>query len=150
VLGSGLEELSAAAERLATERDAHFKSLRAALQQLAALWATQLVSAAPVMGNGVRIVSQLLRGAHPELLLPLATEIAKNERTIALLVLGESGQLVCAQHPAAGKDLGAVLKSLLAAHPGKGGGSKYFVRAKLADASHSAAALELAKRLMGA
>jgi alanyl-tRNA synthetase len=77
--------------------------------------------------------------------LPLATEIAKNERTVALLVLQESGQLVFAQHPTAGKDLGAVLKNVLAAHPGKGGGNKDFVRAKLGDPGTSAAALELAK-----
>jgi hypothetical protein len=43
-----------------------------------------------------------------------------------------------------------VLKSVLAAHPGKGGGNKDFVRAKLADAKSSAAALELAKSLAGA
>jgi len=147
-LGCALDELPATVERLGAERDAHFKSLRAALQQLAALWAVQLASTAPSAANGVRVASLLLRGAHPELLLPLATEIAKNERTVALLVLQESGQLVFAQHPTAGKDLGAVLKSVLAAHPGKGGGSKDFVRAKLADPGTSAAALELAKSLV--
>jgi alanyl-tRNA synthetase len=147
LLGCALEELPAAVGRLAAERDANFKSLRSALQQLATLWAAQLASTAPAAANGVRIASLLLRGAHPELLLPLATEIAKNERTIALLVLEESGQVVFAQHPSAGKDLGVVLKSVLAAHPGKGGGNKDFVRAKLADPSSSAAALELAKNL---
>jgi len=96
------------------------------------------------------VVPMLLQGAHPELLLPLATEIAKNERTVALLILEESGQFVFAQHPGAGKDLGAVLKSVLAAHAGKGGGSKDFVRAKLADAVNSAAAMELAKNLVEA
>ena len=149
-LGCALNELPAAAERLAAERNANFKSLRAALQQLATLWATQLASTAPAAANGVRVAALLLRGAHPELLLPLATEIAKNERTIALLVLEESGQLVFAQHPAAGKDLAAVLKSVLAAHAGNGGGSKDFVRAKLVDPGSSAAALELAKSLVGA
>jgi alanyl-tRNA synthetase len=150
LLGCALDELPVAAERLAAERDANFKSLRAALQQLATLWAAQLASTAPAGANGLRIVSLVLRGMHPELLLPLATEIAKNEQTIALLVLEESGQLVFAQHPASGKDLGAVLKSVLAAHPGKGGGNKDFVRAKLADPGTSAAALELAKSLAAA
>jgi alanyl-tRNA synthetase len=146
-LGCAVEELPLAVERLAAERDANFKSLRAALQQLATVWAAQLVSGGSVGANGVRIVSLLLKDAHPELLQPLATEIAKNERTVALLALGESGQLVFAQHPASGKDLGAVLKSVLAAHPGKGGGSKDFVRAKLADPRSASAALELAKNL---
>jgi alanyl-tRNA synthetase len=147
-LSCALDDLPLAVERLTAERDANFKSLRAALQQLATAWAAQLASSAPTAANGVRIASLLLQGAHPELLQPLATEVAKNERTVALLVLEESGQLVFAQHPTAGKDLGAVLKSVLVAHPGKGGGSKDFVRAKLADPRASGAALELAKRLI--
>jgi alanyl-tRNA synthetase len=150
LLNCALDELPAAAERLAAERDSHFKSLRSALQQLATLWGAQLASAAPSAANGLRVASLVLHGAHPELLLPLATEIAKNERTVALLVLEESGQLVFAQHPSAGKDLGAVLRSVLAAHPGKGGGNKDFVRAKLADPGSSSAALELAKSLIAA
>jgi len=147
-LGCALGELPAAMERLAAERDANFKSLRAALQQLATVWGSQLASSAPVGANGVRVVSMLLQGTHTELLQPLATEIAKNERTVALLILEETGQLVFAQHPGAGKDLGAVLKSVLAAHAGKGGGSKDFVRAKLADAGAGGAALELARSLI--
>src|SRR6202049_1316398 len=150
LLGCALDELPAATERLAAERDANFKSLRSALQQLATLWAAQLASTAPSAANGVRIASLVWRGAHPELLLPLATEIAKNERTVALLVLEESGQLVFAQHPSAGKHLGAVLKIVWAAHPGKGGGNKDFVRAKLADPGSSAAVLEIAKSLVAA
>jgi len=149
-LGCALEELPAAVERLAAERDGNFKSLRAALQQLATVWGTQLASSAPAGANGVRVVSMVLQGTHPELLQPLATEIAKSERTVALLVLQESGQVVFAQHPGAVMDLGAVLKSVLAAHPGKGGGNKDFVRAKLADPGSSAAALELAKSLASA
>jgi alanyl-tRNA synthetase len=139
-------ELPAAVERITAERDANFKSLKAALQQLAAVWGAQLASSAPAGANGVRVVPMLLRGTHPELLQPLATEIAKSERTVALLILEETGQLVFAQHPGAGKDLGAVLKSVLAAHAGKGGGSKDFVRAKLAEAGAAEAALELSKR----
>jgi alanyl-tRNA synthetase len=147
-LSCAVQELPEAVEKLAAERDANFKSLRAALQQLATVWAAQLAATAPRTANGVRIASQLLQGAHPELLQPLATEIAKHERTVALLVLEESGQLVFAQHPTVGKDLGAVLKSVLAVHPGKGGGSRDFVRAKLADPRASAAALEQARSLI--
>lgn len=149
-LGCAAQELPEAVEKLAAERDANFKSLRAALQQLAAVWGSQLACSASVGANGVRVVSLALQGTHPELLQPLATEIAKNERTVALLILEESGQLVFAQHPGVGKDLGAVLKIVLAAHAGKGGGSKDFVRAKLADAGASVAALELAKCLVAA
>ena len=146
-MSCAVEELPASVDKLAAERDAHFKSLRTALQQLAEAKAAQLFVAAPAGTNGIRLVARVLRDVHPELLLPLATEIAKNERAIALLALEESGQLVFAQHPSAGKDLSAVLKKTLAMHPGKGGGSKDFVRAKLMDPRASAGAVELAKEL---
>src|SRR5258706_9510746 len=83
-LGCALDELPSAVERLGAERDAHFKSLRAALQQLAVLWAPPLASTAPSAANGARVASLFFRGAQPELLLPLATEIWKNERIGAL------------------------------------------------------------------
>ena len=135
-------------DRLMAERDAHFKNLKAALQELAGAKAAQMVSGAAVLEDGTRVVEAVLREVPPELLLPLATEIARTERTVALLALGETGQLAFAKHPGVGKDLAALLKTLLAAHPGKGGGSRDFVRAKLADAMASEPAIELARRLL--
>jgi len=75
--------------------------------------------------------------------------LAKTERTIALLVHKETGQLVFAQHSSAGKDLANILKKVLADVPGKGGGTRDFVRAKLADPARSVEALEAAKKLLG-
>ena len=146
-LTCAVSELPAALDRVTAERDAHFKSLRAALQQLAEARAARMYAAAPAM-NGTRVIAELLQGVHPELLLPLATEIVRNEGAVGLLALAESGQLVFGQHPSAGKDLGDVLKKVLARFPGKGGGNKDFVRAKLADAADSAAALEMAKGIL--
>lgn len=141
------EESLAAVEKAFTERDANFKALRGALQQLAEARA-ELLAAAAIEEGGVCIVSEVLRDAHPELLLPLATELAKKERTIALLALEVSGQLVFAQHTSAGKDLAALLKQVFATFPGKGGGTRDFVRAKLIEASAAAAAVALARKLL--
>jgi hypothetical protein len=59
--------------------------------------------------------------------------------------------LVFAQHAATGKkDMAAILKAVLAAHSGKGGGNKDFVRAKLADVAASPAVLDFAKSLASA
>ncbi len=146
-LGCAVEDLPAHIEKLVAERDMQFKSLRAALQQLAEARAAQLVAAASPGTNGMRLVASVLQGVQPDLLIPLATEIAKYQNSVALLVLEESGRLVFAQHPCAGKDMAAILKAVLACHPGKGGGNKDFVRAKLADAAASPAALGLAKTL---
>jgi hypothetical protein len=49
---------------------------------------------------------------------------------------------------AAAADLSAVLKQVLATIPGKGGGTRDFVRAKLTDGRWSSAALTLAMQLV--
>jgi alanyl-tRNA synthetase len=142
------EEATAAIDKASAERDAHFKSLRGALQQLADARAKLLVAASAQRPDGMRLIAQLLREENPELLLPLASELAKNEKTIALLIHELTGQVVFAQQPSAGKDLAAVLKRVLATIAGKGGGTRDFVRAKLVDPSMSSAALELASRFV--
>jgi len=141
-------EISAAIAKSAAERDGYFKSLRSALQQLAEARTKLLLAGTGPGANGIRIVAEMLREENGELLLPLATEIAKNEKTIALVVHGGTGQLAFAQHASAGKDLNAILKQVLATVPGKGGGTKDFVRAKLADGAQAPVAVELATRLL--
>ena len=142
------EEALAAVDKIAAERDAHFKSLRAAIQQLAEARARLLVAAAEPAADGTRLICELVREESPELLLPLATELAKNEKTVALLVHESSGQVVFAQSPGAGRDLPMLLKQVLATYSGKGGGTRDFVRAKLSDPSHSRAALAAACKLL--
>ena len=146
-LSCASEEIPAAIDKGAAERDANFKALRAAMQQLGEARAKLLVQECAPGPSGIRVVAKLMNDESSELLLPLATEIAKNERAVALLIHGETGLVVLAQHPSAGNDLNAVLKQMLGEVPGKGGGTKDFVRAKLMDPSKGAAALELAKKL---
>ena len=142
------EDLAAAIDKASAERDANFKTLRGVIQQLAEAQAALHISSAAEGPGGLRVIAELLREVPSELLLPLATEIAKKEKTIALLFAEESGQLVLAQHPSAGKDLQSALKEINASFPCKGGGTKDFVRAKLADPANSAAALARAKSLV--
>jgi len=142
------EEALSAIAKSSAERDVHFKNLRAALQQLAEARAKLLVGGATSTPDGMRLVSQLLRDENPDLLLPLATELAKHASTIALLIHEATGQLVFAQSPGGGKDLQAILKQVLATIPGKGGGTRDFVRAKLLDPSTSHAALVLATKFV--
>jgi len=144
------EDLPAAVEKLMAERDEHHKGLRTVLQQLAEVRGLAAIQAATPSAGGLQIVAEVLRDVHAELALPLATEVAKNEKTVALLIHEESGQIVFAQHPSSGKDLQAILKQVLAKTPGKGGGSRDFVRAQLSDARRSVEALEMAKKLLDA
>jgi alanyl-tRNA synthetase len=138
----------AAIGKLTAERDAHFKGLRSTLQQLAAVLSKAMLSEVGPAANGLRIVARVLREVHPELLLPLATELAKHEKAVALLVHEETGQIVFARHASAEIDLAAILKQVLAATPGKGGGSRDFVRARLADPARSGETLKLARKLL--
>lgn len=142
------EEAQAAIEKLIAERDASYKSLRTSLQQHAVDRTLLLLAAAETGNDGVRCVAALLEEESAELLLPLATELAKNEKTVALLAHESTGQLVFAQAPGGSKDLGAILKQVFAAIPGKGGGTRDFVRAKLLDPNHSNGALTLAKQFV--
>jgi len=142
------EEALAAIAKAGTERDAYFKSLRAAMQQLAEARAALMIRETATGANGLRVIMELLREESAELLLALATELARNEKTVALLVHEPTGQLVFAQHASSGKDLAAVLKKVTAAVPGKGGGNKDFVRAKLIEAGRAVEALELARKLV--
>ena len=142
------EDLAPAVEKALTEREAHFKDLRGVLQELAEARAALLVSRAAVSAKGARVVAELLRDSHPDLLLPLATEMARHEGAVGILILEESGQFVLAQHPAAKHNLASVLQEMFAAYPGKGGGTSDFIRAKLAEPRESAQALALAKKLL--
>jgi len=147
-LSSAPEDLVPAVEKALTEREAHFKDLRAALQELAEARAALLVSAAPLSAKGARIVAQLLRDSHPDLLLPLATEVARHDGAVVMLILEQSGQFVLAQHAAVKQNLAAVLQHIFASYPGKGGGTGDFIRAKLADPREAPQALALAKKLL--
>jgi alanyl-tRNA synthetase len=142
------DDTLSAVEKASAERDSNRKSLQDTLQQLAEARARVMVSAASEGADGVRVIAEVLKGAHPDLLLLLATEIARTEKTIALLIMEESGQMVFAQNAAAAKNLQELLKKVAAEFPAKGGGTKDFVRAKLADPSHSAAALALSTKLI--
>jgi alanyl-tRNA synthetase len=77
-----------------------------------------------------------------------ATQLAKADKTIALLGRSACGHLIFAQHPSAGKDMNALLKQVFAKFEGKGGGTRDFARGKLSDAAQAGKAVALAERLV--
>jgi alanyl-tRNA synthetase len=139
------EDILASVEKSTAERDANFRNLREIAQQFAAARAALLIAATPAGAGGLHVIAELLPGSQSELLLPLATGIAKTDKHVALIIAQTSGQLVFAQHASVGHDMQALLKLLSAAFAAKGGGTKNFVRARLEDPANSAAALELVK-----
>lgn len=142
------EDVPAAAQRAVSERDAHFKSVRALQQRLAEADAAAVLQTASADANGMRIITRVFgEETQAEYVNSLATQLAKAERTIALFGRNACGHLIFAQHPTAGKDMGALLKHVLAQFPGKGGGTRDFVRGKLADPTQAEKAVALAEQL---
>jgi alanyl-tRNA synthetase len=139
------EEVVAAAERALSERDANFKRTRALLERLAEIEAGQAVREAAAGTDGLRIVHRVFEDVEPEFLGYFATEVAKTEKSIALLARLGCGHTLFAQHPTAGKDMNALLKQVLAKVGGKGGGTRDFARGRLDDAAQAEKALALAR-----
>jgi alanyl-tRNA synthetase len=142
------EELVAASERALSERDANFRRTRGLLQRLAEIEAGQAVRDAAAGTDGLRIVQQVFEDVEAEFLGYFATEVAKTEKSIALLARLGCGHMIFAQHPAAGQDMNAVLKQVLAKVGGKGGGTRDFARGRLDDAAQAAKAVALAKEFL--
>ena len=148
-LGCAPDDVPASVHRAMSERDSHFKNVRVLLQRVAEVDAAAALQSAEMNGNGMRVVVQVF-GEETELeyLNGFATQLAKAEKTIALLAKSAGGDLIFAQHPIAGKDMNALLKHVLAHFPGKGGGTRDFARGKLADGTQAEKAVAFAaKRL---
>src|ERR1700688_4951820 len=80
------QEALAAAERVVTERDAHFKSARASIQKLAEMDARAYLQEVEFGPDGLRIVAKLFEVDPPEYVQGFAREAAQAENTVALLV----------------------------------------------------------------
>jgi alanyl-tRNA synthetase len=138
------QEAVTAAERVAAERDAHFKSARASIQKLAESDAQAYLQQVPVGADGLRVVAKLFEGEPAEYVQSFAREVAQAENTVALLVRGEDGQIFLSQHPTAKKDMNALLAEALKHVAGKGGGSRDSARGRLADPQRASEFLSIA------
>ena len=126
-------EAIATAERVIAERDAHFKSARAAMERLAAIDAQAAIDETGPEPGGMRIVSRLFNDVAPEYVQIFAREAANDEKTVALTVRAECGHVFFSQHPSAGKEMNTLLTEGLKTVGGKGGGTRDSARGKLAD-----------------
>jgi alanyl-tRNA synthetase len=147
-LGCAPEELVRAAERTLSERDANFKRTRALLERVAEIEAAEAVLEATPGSDGIRLIHRVFMDVDSEFQGQFATHVAKAERSIALLAGLGSGDMLFAQHPAAGKDMNAALKQVLSKLGGKGGGTRDFARGRLEDPAQAEKALALAKDML--
>ncbi|MGA2428958.1 MAG: alanyl-tRNA editing protein [Candidatus Acidiferrum sp.] len=150
-LGCAYDEVADSAGRVVSDRDGRFKEYRGVLQRLAEAEATLALQAIPVGPDGLRVVARAFReDAQAEYLGHFASQLAKSDRTIALLSRTPCGHLFFAQHPSAGRDMNALLKQVLQQLGGKGGGTRDFARGRLSDAAKGETALVLGRELVAA
>src|ERR1700676_1889734 len=142
------DDLAAAAQRVVNERDAHFKSARRWLLQLAEAEAKAAVQSTPAGANGLHVVSRVFREAPAEFARVFAAELAKNEKTVALVARTECGHVFFSQDPSAQRDMAALLKQVLDKVGGKGGGTAESARGKLAEPGNAQQAIDEALRLV--
>jgi alanyl-tRNA synthetase len=148
-LNCATDDVVEATERVLTERDAHFKNARATLQRLAESEAALQLQATPPGPDGTRLIARVFSAdVPPEYLGQFAAQIAKSEKTIALLAAAAGGHLIFAQHTSAGQDMNSVLKQILQKIGGKGGGTPDFARGRLDDAAQGEKALDDARELL--
>jgi alanyl-tRNA synthetase len=148
MLNCAPDDVLTAAKRLTAERDAHFVALRAALQRLAATEAATAVQIRSNRSEGPLVTERIIADSPAEYLGLFAAALVKHENVIALLAGAESGDVVFAQHPSAGRDMAVLLKRVLAEVGGKGGGGRDFARGKILDLAGVSRAIELARRLL--
>jgi alanyl-tRNA synthetase len=148
-LSCAYDEVPDAAGRAVSERDAHFKDVRDMLQPLAEAEATLALQAVPPSPDGRRIISRAFpEDVHSEYLGHFAAQLAKSDKTIALLAGLSGGHLIFAQHPDAGADMNALLKQVLQQLGGKGGGTRDFARGRLSEPAKGEIALTLGRELL--
>jgi len=148
-LGCAPEDVPASVQRAISERDSNFKAVKSLLQRVAEADAAAALQSAKPDGNGLRVIARTFdETSQPEYLNHFATQLAKAEKTVALLGRFACGHLIFAQHPAAGKDMNALLKQVFAQFAGKGGGTRDFARGKLNEAAQAQKAVALAERLI--
>jgi alanyl-tRNA synthetase len=150
-LGCAYEEVADSTARVVSERDAGFKEHRGLLQRLAEAEATLALQSTPTAADEVRIVSRIFpEGTQSDYLSHFASQIAKSDMTIALLVALPQGHILFAQHPSMGSDMNALLKRVLEQLGGKGGGTRDFARGRLSDPVNAESAIALGRELLAA
>jgi alanyl-tRNA synthetase len=147
-LGCAPEELVAGVERAISEREVNFKRTRALVERLAEIEAAQAVRDATPDASGGRVIQRVFEDVEPEFLGAFATNIAKTERSVALLARLGCGHVFFAQHPTVGADMNALLKQVMAKVGGKGGGTRDFARGRLDDPNKAEEALALAREIL--
>jgi alanyl-tRNA synthetase len=148
-LNCSVAETVSAAERVVAERDVYFKSARASNEKLAAVDAQSALQTTEIGVDGIRVIVRVFRGVSPEYVQSFAREVAKADKTVALIARSECGHVFFMQHANVGRDMNALLAETFGQVGGKGGGSRDSAGGRLADPQRAAEALQHAVSRLG-
>jgi alanyl-tRNA synthetase len=135
------------ARRLHEEAKAAAKAQQKLLEELADLHAREWVRNAPDV-NGSRTITRVVADRDVAFTKMLAQKIAANGALALLANTVGPPTLIFAQRQAGRFNMGEIMKQVLAASGGRGGGSKDFAQGGLGPGSTPQQALELAERLL--
>ena len=139
----GQPEVPAMLERALEERKQSQRSRQSLLETLASYAAKELLRGA--VGGATRVVMRVFDDAEPAYLRMVATRLAAEPGVQALLGSHSGGHVVFAQSPGLAADMNALLREVLHAAGGKGGGTRDFAQGSVPDASRVEAVLAAAR-----
>jgi alanyl-tRNA synthetase len=136
-LNCGLAEVPGMVARAVKERQAGHRARQRLEEQLAEVQALLLLATEALhnYAGGPRVLVRLFDEAGGDYLRLLATRLVAEPGVRALLASRAGGHVVFAQSPGLEADMNALLREVIEAAGGKGGGSKDFAQGSIANAS---------------
>ncbi|MBV9147420.1 MAG: alanyl-tRNA editing protein [Acidobacteria bacterium] len=116
------------------------------LEEVAELKAAQLLSEVPAAAGAKRVISQVFCDRDASYIKLLAQRLTKSPSVVALLASSQTAPtLVFARSTDLSSDMGTLLRELVTAAGGRGGGGKDFAQGGIPDASQLESILKQAK-----
>jgi alanyl-tRNA synthetase len=124
LFSTGRDDIAQSAAHLVEENKELHRQVRLLEEVAAGVEAERLLSSAPVLSNGTRIVTHVFDGRDAESLKKFAHALIAHPRTIALLASRDrdTARLVFARSTDAGGDMNALMREACALLDGRGGG----------------------------
>ena len=138
------DDLEQAVERLQEQSNANYKALKDAQTALVEAEVQQLLAATPPTASTPRLLVQQYPGWQGDQVKQLALALRNHPGLMIVLAGGATPQLFVARSEDVTIDAGKVLRALVAAAGGKGGGRGDYAQGAFPDWQHASQALALA------
>jgi alanyl-tRNA synthetase len=149
LLSCGLPDVPGAVAKAIEERRAQHGAAKRLEERLADLESRALLAKSSLAGAGAaRIVDAVLEGATPAYLGLVAAKIAAHPNVIGLLAGRATGHIAFAQSSGGNADMRKLLREVLPAFGGKGGGTKNFAQGSIPEAAQLEILISRAKEAL--